>query len=297
MTLPHPARARPPGMPARTAALAFAAALSAALLAGCASMAPAYKRPPAPVPARFPMAEAGAPTGAAASAEAVADIPWPQFFTDPRLQRLIGIALRDNRDLRLAALALEQAQAQAALRDADRWPTLGAGLTGLRQPNGSGGITSVYTAGLQLSSYEIDLFGRLKSLDDAAAAQVLASAQARRAVQIGLVASVAGGWFALQADDALAQLTRQTLAAREESARLTRLRYEHGAASELDLQAALALRAAARVALAQQQRQRAQDENALALLLGAPVPAEAMPAVDGPASPALPTLPTLPAGL
>ncbi len=288
--------------PPRAAAGPLAALGLAALLAGCASMAPPYQRPPAPVPAQFPDAGA-APAGA--PAEAAADIPWPQFFADPRLRRLIGTALQNNRDLRVAALNIEQAQAQAALRDADRWPTLGAGVTGLRQPNGNGGINSVYTAGLQLSSYELDLFGRLRSLGDAAAAQVLASAEARKAVQIGLVASVAGGWFALLADDALLQVTQSTLATRIESARLTQLRYDHGAASELDLQAAVALREAARVALAQQTRQRAQDENALALLLGQPVPADALPTVAAVAStssdragpapePALTTLPTLP---
>ncbi len=277
--------------------------LLAAALAGCASLAPIYERPPAPVPAQFPAAAASSsPAAAAATASlpAAADLPWQQFFTDPRLQRLIGLALQNNRDLRVAALNIEQAQAQARVRDADLWPTIGAGITGLRQPNGSGGITSLYTAGLQLTSYEIDLFGRLRSLSAAAAAQVLASAEARKAVQISLVAAVANGWLALLADDELLHVTRQTLATREESLRLTRLRFDNGASSALDLHAAESLREGARVALAQQTRQRALDENALALLLGQPLPADLTPTatIDEQAPlPSWPELPDLPSGL
>ncbi len=272
----------------------FAAMGVLVAVAGCASLAPTYERPPAPVPAQFPDAAAAAASAAAAPAAAAADIPWQQFFTDPGLRRLIGLALRDNRDLRVAALNIEQAQAQARVRDADLWPTLGAGVTGLRQPNGTGAITSLYTGGLQMSSYEIDLFGRLRNLGDAAAAQVLASTEARKAVQIGLVASVANGWLALLADDELLRDTARTLATREDSYRLTKLRFDNGASSALDLHAAESLLAAARVALAQQTRQRALDRNALALLIGQPVP-PALPA--SPTLDAMPRLPELPAGL
>jgi multidrug efflux system outer membrane protein len=266
-----------------------AALLSAALLAGCMNLAPRYERPAAPVAERFPLAPESA-----ASAPAAADLDWAQFFTDERLKRLIAIALAGNRDLRIAALNIEAVRAQAAVRDADRWPTLNAGLTGSRTPTASGGINSLYTAGLQVTAYELDLFGRLRNLSEAAAAQVLASEEARKAVQISLVAAVANAHIALAADDALLEVTRQTLASREESLRLVKLRFDNGASSELDWRQAESLLEAAKVSLAQATRQRALDENALVLLLGQPLPAD-LPA----ARPfdAFTVLPELPVGL
>jgi multidrug efflux system outer membrane protein len=259
----------------------------AALLAGCASMAPPYERPPAPVPERF-AADTGQGTPAA-------ELAWQRFFTDARLQRLIGIALAGNRDLRVAVLAIEQARAQAAVRDADLWPTVNAGITGSRQPTAAGGIASLYTAGAFVSAWELDLFGRLRSASDAAAAQVLASSEARKAVHIGLLAAVANADLALRADDALLRVTQQTLRTRQESLRLTRLRHDNGAGSLLDLRSAESLLEAARASLAQQARQRAQDANALGLLLGQPLPADLAAGSD--AGTDLPVLPELPAGL
>ncbi len=242
---------------------------AAALLAGCMNLAPRYERPAAPVAERFPLAPESA-----ASAPAAADLDWQAFFGDERLKRLIAIALANNRDLRIAALNIEATRAQAAVRDADRWPTLNAGLTGSRTPTAAGGINSIYTAGLQVTAYELDLFGRLRNLSDAAAAQVLASEEARKAVQISLVAALANAHIALAADDALLEVTRQTLATREESARLVKLRFDNGASSELDWRQAESLLEAARASLALATRQRALDENALVLLLGQPLPAD-----------------------
>ncbi len=271
-------------MPHREAALA----LLAAALAGCASMAPPYQRPAAPVAPAFP--EFAAP---AAGGPVAADLPWAQFFSEPRLQQLITLALANNRDLRIAALNIEQARAQIDLRGADRWPTVNAGLSASRQPNGSGRINSLYTAGLVVTAYELDLFGRVRSLSDVALAQYLASEEARKAVQIALVAAVANAHLALQADDALLRITRQTLAARQDSLRLTQLRFDQGASSQLDLRQAESLLASARVALAQATRQQAQDENLLVLLVGQPLPADLPPAAGFAAA----ALPDLPAGL
>ncbi len=262
------------------------AALSTLLLGGCMNLAPTYERPAAPVAERFPLAPE-----AAASAPAAAQLDWRQFFTDERLKRLIAIALANNRDLRIAALNIEAVRAQAAVRDADRWPTLNAGLTGSRTPTAAGGINSLYTAGLQVTAYELDLFGRLRNLSDAAAAQVLASEEARKAVQISLVAAVANAHIALAADDALLEVTRQTLATREESLQLVKLRFDNGASSELDLRQAESLLEAAKVSLAQATRQRALDENALTLLLGQPLPADLPAATPVQAMSALPELP------
>ncbi|MDP3823032.1 MAG: efflux transporter outer membrane subunit [Burkholderiales bacterium] len=257
---------------------------AAAWLAGC-SMMPAYERPPAPVPGDWPAA-------AAATGTAAAELDWQVFFADARLRQLIGIALRNNRDLRVAVLNIEQARAQYDIRRADRFPTVNAAASGSRSPAADGGTNKTYTAGLAVTAWEIDLFGRVASLGEAALAQYLGTEEGRKAAQVSLVASVANTWLALVADDELLALTRQTLTTREESLRLTRLRFENGAASELDFRQSQSLFEGARVALAQQQRQRAQDLNALALLLGEPVPTD----LQTPATMASLALPDLPAG-
>ena len=239
---------------------------AALLLAGC-SMIPAYERPAAPV------APTWAGTPGTAAAQPAADIEWQSYFGDPQLQQLIALALQGNRDLRVAALNIEQARAQYQIRGADRFPTVNVGVTGSRTPNAAGGITSVYNAGFTVSAWEIDFFGRIASLKEVALAQYLATEEGRKGVQISLVAAVATGWLNLLADEELLAITRQTLATREESLRLSKLRFDNGATSELDFRQAQSLTEAARVALAQQQRQRALDENALVLLLGQPLPA------------------------
>ncbi|MDP1006931.1 TolC family protein, partial [Klebsiella pneumoniae] len=165
--------------------------------------------------------------------------------------------------LRVAVLNIETARASAASRDADLWPTVNASLTGSRTPTAAGGINSLYTAGLQVSAYELDLFGRLRGLSAAAAAQLLAAQANQQAVRTALVASVATAEIALQADAALLKLTRDTVATREESLALTRQRFDGGVAGELDLRSAESALQAARAALAQAQRQQALDENAL----------------------------------
>ena len=255
---------------------------AAAWLAGC-SMMPAYERPPAPVAANWPYASAPAGTQAA-------DIDWQSFFADARLKQLIATALRNNRDLRVAVLNIEQARAQYDIRKADRFPTVNAAVTGSRMPTTGGGTASTYTAGLAVTAWEIDFFGRVASLSEAALAQYLGTEEGRKAAQISLVATVATTWLSLVADEELLTLTRQTLATREDSLRLTKLRFDNGAASELDFRQAQSLFEGARVALAQQQRQRALDLNALALLLGEPVPADLQVAATT-ESVALPDLP------
>lgn len=264
---------------------------AAALLAACAGPEPG--RPSAPeaaaaaVPAAFPQA-GGAGTAAA-------ELPWALAFKGERLQRLIPLALANNRDLRVAALNIEAARATAGARDADLWPTVSAGISGSRTPTAAGGINSLYTAGLQVSAYELDLFGRLRGLSAAAAAQLLAAQANQQAVRTALVAGVANAEIALQADEALLKLTRDTVATREQSLDLTRQRFDGGVANELDLRSAESSLQTARAALAQAQRQRTLDENALALLLGGPLPAD-LPAPSGDLADFEP-LAELPAGL
>ncbi|WP_066259428.1 efflux transporter outer membrane subunit [Hydrogenophaga flava] len=242
---------------------------AAALIAGC-SMTPTLERPAAPVPATFP----GQPASVTASGPVQA---WESFITDARLRELVALALKNNRDLRVATLNIEQVRAQYQVRRADQVPTVNASVAGNRQPTASGDISSTYTAGLAMASWELDFFGRVASLKDAALAQFLASEEAQRAVQTSLVASVASGWLSLQTDEALLALTQRTLATREDSLRLTKLRFDNGAASALDLRQAESLTAAARATLAQQRRTIAQDLNALTLLVGQEVPANLLP--------------------
>jgi len=236
------------------------------LLAGC-SLMPTYERPAAPVPAAFPYP-------AAEQGNAARELPWQQFFADERLRALIATALANNRDLRVAVLNIEQARAQYDIRRADRTPTVGVTASGSRAPNASGSTVTSYTVAFGFSAWEIDLFGRIASLGEAALAQYLATEEGRRAAQMTLVASVAGTWLNLAADEELLALTQQTVATREESLRLTRLRFDSGASSEIDFRQAESLTETARATLAQLQRQRATDLNALGLLLGAPVPAD-----------------------
>jgi NodT family efflux transporter outer membrane factor (OMF) lipoprotein len=268
----------------------LATVAAAVLLAGC-SMMPTYERPPAPVAADWP--QPGAAVGPVAS-----ELPWQQFFTDERLRQLIAIALNNNRDLRVAILNIEQARAQYDIRRADQVPNVGLAIGGSRATagsggsGGSGGTGSAYTAGLALSTWEIDFFGRVASLSESALAQFLATEEGRKTAQTSLVASVANSWLTLVADQELLDLTRRTLATREESLRLARLRFDQGIASELEWRQAQSLAESSRAALALLTRQQAVDLNALALLLGQPVPAD----LTGAATTASVTLPDLPAG-
>jgi outer membrane protein, multidrug efflux system len=266
---------------------ALAAAL---LLGGCMSFIPAYERPAAPVaPAYAPEL---VPAGGS-EATAATEIEWQRYFADARLLRLIEIALQNNRDLRVAVLGIEQARAAYQVRSADELPTIGAGLTAQRQASG-GNLVNSYAVGLAVTGYEFDFFGRVRALSQSALALYMATEEARKTVQIALVAAVANTHLSLLADEELLRVTRDTLATREDSFKLTKLKFDNGASSELDLRQSEQLLEGARATLAQTQRQRSLDENALVLLLGQPLPA------DLPAATALamqPALRELPAGL
>ena len=275
-------------------------ALSAAILLGGCSMMPRYERPAAPVAAQFPVV-AGSSTAAAATP--ASDIEWQSFFTDPKLKQLMAAALKNNRDLRIAVQNIEQARAQFQIRRADQLPTINAALTGSRQPNaapasGAGRITSVYSAGLAVTAYELDFFGRVASLKEAALAQYLATEEGRKSAQISLIGQIANTYLALMANDELLAITQQTLSTRQESFRLGKLRFDNGVTSELDLRLAESLLEAANVSLAQQVRQRALDENTLTLLVGQSLAGElALPTNSQETSLAQTILQDVPAGL
>ncbi|GCL66041.1 efflux transporter outer membrane subunit [Pseudaquabacterium pictum] len=282
MSSPRPRLARWPA--------ALAAGL---LLAGCAT-APDWKAPPADQA----LAQAAVPTrlpAAAGAADVAPALPWEQVVTSPRLRGWVTQALAHNRDLRVAAANVQRARAQLSATDANRLPTVGAGLNASRSPDSKGEQANTLTAGVQLASWELDLFGRLANLSEAAFAQWLATSQAQRATELSVVAAVLQASLALQADDELLALARQTLASREQTLKLVQLRESAGAASQLELQAQLGLVAQARATLAQLERQQAQDTNALALLLGGPV--QAAPAAAGTALAGDAWLAEVPAGL
>ena len=277
--------------------------LAAALLvAGC-SMIPTYERPAAPVATDWPAFGAVVANPASASTvPAAADIEWQSFFSDPQLRSLIDASLRNNRDLRVAVLNIEQARAQFQIRSADQFPSIGAAISGSRVParnsKGDSFISSTYTARLAVTAYEIDFFGRVASLKQQALAQYLATEEGRKTTQIGLISNVANTYLSLLADEDLLAITRQTLATREQSFRLSKLRFDNGVTSELELRQAESLSEAARVALAQQVRQRALNQNALTLLVGQPLTGElALVLSDGKTLANAPLMRDVPAGL
>ena len=259
-----------------------AALVLASLLAAC-SLTPDHVRPAPPVAPAW--VDAGSATGTTA-----ADLDWADFLTDERIRALVRLALQNNRDLRIAVLNVEQVRALYGVQRADRLPSVGVGAAAARAANGNG---DAYTVGFAVSAFELDLFGRVKALSDAALARYLASDEGRRAAQMTLIAAVANAELTLRADDEQLQVTRSTLASRAEVLRLVRVRFEGGVAAEPELRAAESLLAGAQANLAALQRQRQQDLNALVLLLGQPLPADLPPA---PPLNAL-TLAELPVGL
>ncbi len=252
------------------------------LLTGC-TLAPEYTRPEPPVPAAWPEGPAYK-EGAAATGAAMADLPWKEFFIDEQLRQLIALALENNRDLRVAALNIERSRAQYQIRRADLFPHVDANAVGNAfrasedlSRTGESETTHEYTVGLGVSAYELDLFGRVRSLRDQALEEYLATGQARRSVQISLVAEVAVNYLTLAADRERLQLARETLASQQASYQLTKSRFEAGVASALDLHQAQTSVEAARVDIARYTGLAAQDENALTLVVGSPVPPELLP--------------------
>ncbi|MDV2108075.1 efflux RND transporter outer membrane subunit OprB, partial [Burkholderia pseudomallei] len=251
--------------------------------AGC-TLAPRYERPAAPVSGAFPAdgvyaAQPGAAPGArSANGQAAVDIGWREFFVDPRLQRLIEIALKNNRDLRVSVLNVEASRAQYQITRAGLFPTLSGTGTGTIQRTPAGVsitgqplISRTYNVGVS-ASWELDLFGRVQSLKDQALAQYFATAQARKAAEISLVASVADQYLTLLSTDDLLQVTQNTLKSARASYDLTKLQFDNGTGSELDLRQAQTVVETALASQQAQARARAQALNALVLLIGEPLP-------------------------
>jgi multidrug efflux system outer membrane protein len=249
--------------------------LIAGVLSGC-SLAPKYLRPDAPVASSYPTQEQATQGDKALRA---ADIGWRNFFTDPRLQSLISLALNNNRDLRVAALRMEEARGLYNIQSADLLPHLDAVASGSRgrtpasiSPTGTSVVSSNYQVGLSLAAFELDFFGRVRSLSDAALASYLATEEAQRAAQISLIAEVAKACLAERSYAEQLVLAKNTYKSRSEAYELSKQRFEVGASSALDLRQDEVSLQTARVAQLTLTRQRAQALNALTLLVGQPLP-------------------------
>lgn len=253
-----------------------------ALIAGCASttMAPDYQRPPSPAPGAIPFSEAsGLPARLA---------DWRAFATDPALAALIRTALQNNRDLRIAALNVERARAGLRVERSGLLPSVSAEGDYFRQrigPDASIGIPGAagsarqdpivieqFSATGAVSAYELDLFGRVRSLTRSALESWLATEEAQRSAEIALIAEVSGAYFRLVADRELLAIARDTLNSQLESRDLIARRVEDGIGTDLDLQRAQTLVERARADEAALMARIAQDENALVLLAGSPLP-------------------------
>lgn len=252
--------------------------LLALTLGGC-SMAPTYERPAAPVAANWnsPAAQAG---------QAASQLDWQTFIVDSELRELVNVALDNNRSLRQTLLDIEQARAQYRIQRADRVPGLSGAANGNRQRlpadlsnSGGSAVSSSYQVGLALPEYELDLFGRVKSLTDAALEQYLSTEEAARSARLALIAEVSQAYLSYDGAQRRLQLTEQTLASREDSLSLISQRRTAGAATALDYQEALGLVEQSRAELESNARQKQQALNALVLLLGTSDAARRIPQV------------------
>ncbi|MBC8748937.1 multidrug efflux system outer membrane protein [Paraburkholderia sp. WC7.3g] len=258
-------------------------AVAVALLATGCTLAPHYERPAAPVTATFPTGgvydqQPGTHGARSANGQAAADIGWRDFFVDPRLQQLIEIALKNNRDLRVSVLNMQASAAQYRIVRAGLFPTLDAAASQSKSRTPKDltftGVTisNTYSVGLN-ASWEIDFFGRVQSLKDQALATYLGTAQARKAAEISLVTQVANQYMTVLELDDLLKVTQNTLKTAQESYRITKLQFDNGTGSELDLRQSQTVVETASANLQSQTRLRTQADNALVLLIGEPLPA------------------------
>ena len=260
------------------------------LLSGC-TLAPKYTRPASPVPANWPTGSAYIYIEKNAddeSAPLVSTLSWREFITDERLQKIIETALQNNRDLRVAVLNVERAKAYYGISRAELLPAVNAAgnmskalVPADLSTTGSAVTSEQYGVNLGISSWEIDFFGRIRSLKDQALEEYLATDQARRSAQIVLVSTVAQAYLTMAADRENLKLVASTLETQEASYKLIQKRYDAGIASELDLKRAESQVDTARGDVAHYIQLVAQDENALNLLVGSPISQDLLPAELG----------------
>ncbi len=260
-------------------------------LGGC-SLAPKYQQPQAPIPEQWPQGKAYQETQAPSVAATAQELKWQNFFTDENLKKIIDMALNNNRDLRLAALNVERARAMYGIQRAELFPTVnGVGGGGKQRRSadlispGDPRTIERYSVDMGIAAWEIDFFGRIRSLKDRALEEYMATEQARRSAQIALMAEVARAYLTLAADRENLKLARSTLETQQESYTLIEKSYQIGLATEIDLRRAQTQVDAARRDVPRNTQLAAQDQNALNLLAGAPVPEDLLPVDLGSVAP------------
>lgn len=283
----------------------YPALIAAVLLSSC-SMAPKYVQPDLPVPPSWPVGDAYL----AQSEAALPLLSYREVFVDPRLAQVIDQALVNNRNLRIAAANIAAARAQYRIQRASQLPQIIAGAGGTRFDNGTANQNrnqnvdigndpsasrsnagSRYTVDVSATAFEIDLFGRLQSLSDAALNRYFGTEAAARATRLTLIGDIADAWLTYAADRSLLQLAEDTAANARERVKLTRMRLDGGIAPRTDLRQAEQILATAEADIALQTTAVAQDVNALQLLVGAPVDAALLPQSIADAGDAVKALP------
>jgi multidrug efflux system outer membrane protein len=264
--------------------------LVAMLLAGCTTMEPKYVRPEAAVPPSWPVGDAYLKQSEAT----LPSVTYAQIFRDPRLQSLIAQALANNQDLKLAAANIAAARAQYRIQRAALLPQINVAAGAAASKTGNGGAVQEYTANVGIPGFEIDLFGRIRSLTHAQLDLYFATESAARATRLTLVGDIAAAWLTYAADASLLQIAHNTVVSGQYTVRLTQERLDGGIAPKTDLLQAEQILETAQADEAQQRTAVAQDVNALRLLVGADIDAKLLPAtIDEAAS----SISELPAGV
>lgn len=260
--------------------LSFIAIGSSLVLAGC-TLAPEYERPASPVSGQWPK---GLDAAEDKGGEIAADLNWRTFYQDARLQQVIALALENNRDLRIAVLNVELVRAQYGIQRSNLLPTLSGNGSWSRQHTpgdltgtGVGATGNTFNLGVGVTSYEVDLFGRIRSLNRQALENYLASEEARKSTQIALIAEVANQYLAERATYERLVVSEQTLKTVSDSLELIQSRYDIGDATRLDLRTAQSQVESARASVATYQEQWAIARNGLTLLVGTELPANLPP--------------------
>lgn len=247
--------------------------LTGALLLGGCTLAPKYERGATPVPAAWPAGEAYS----AADQAGLPSASYRTLFQDERLQKIIALALENNRDLRQAAANIERARAQVRIQRADLFPQIDVGGDITRRASGGGSATTSTSGDVSITAYEIDLFGRIRSLTNAARNNYLATQSDAQAIRLALIGDIAQAWLSYGADRSLLEISNSTVGIAQKSVDLTQARLSGGIAPRTDLRQAQTILATAQSDLARSTTALAQDRNLLDLLVGAPVDPALLP--------------------
>lgn len=264
--------------------------LGAGALSAC-NLAPKHVRPELPTSPAYPEEYHPAEAGSRLATE----IAWRDYFTDPRLQRLIQLALDNNRDLRVAVTRIEEARGQYRIQNADRLPTLGADASATRSraagltfdqagnPDFAATTTNRYDIGVGVTAFELDFWGRVANLSEAARANYLSTVAAARAFRLSLIRDVAINYLTARELAERIAIAESTVTSRQEGLRIAKLRLDAGVTSALDYRQAETLLTQAETEMASLRLQRAQTRNFSVVLVGAPIPEdlpEALPMAE-----------------